>query len=78
MAELAEKILAGWNGQDVLVVLEEDMAKALGQQLALKLGSNSKVLCIDRVRLVEGSYLDVGAPVAGALPVVVKTLILSR
>lgn len=78
VSELAEKILAGWKRQDVLVVLEEDMAKALGQQLALKLGSDAKVLCIDRVRLAEGSYLDVGAPVAGALPVVVKTLILSR
>jgi ethanolamine utilization protein EutA len=76
--ELAEKILTGWNGQSVLVVLEEDMAKALGQQLALKLGRDAKILCIDRVRLAEGSYLDVGVPVAGALPVVVKTLILSR
>jgi ethanolamine utilization protein EutA len=74
--ELAEKILTGWNGQSVLVVLEEDMAKALGQQLALKLGRDAKILCIDRVWLAEGSYLDVGVPVETAFPVVIKTLIL--
>ena len=54
------------------------MAKALGQLLALKLGKNAQILCIDRVRLEEGSYLDVGAPVGPALPVVVKTLVLNR
>jgi ethanolamine utilization protein EutA (predicted chaperonin) len=35
-------------------------------------------LCIDRVRLSSESYLDVGAPVGPALPVVVKTLVLER
>ena len=35
-------------------------------------------LCIDRVRLTEDSFLDVGAPVGPALPVVVKTLILQQ
>ena len=54
------------------------MAKALGQILALKLGKDRAILCIDRVRLQEGSFLDVGAPVGPALPVVVKTLILSK
>jgi ethanolamine utilization protein EutA len=54
------------------------MAKALGQALALRLGKDRSVLCIDRVKLDEGSYLDVGAPVGPALPVVVKTLVLGR
>ena len=53
-----------------------DMAKALGVQLALALGRNEQILCIDRVRLREGDYLDVGAPVGPALPVVVKTLVM--
>jgi ethanolamine utilization protein EutA len=52
------------------------MAKALGQALALRLGNSAEILCIDRVRLPEGSYLDVGMPVGPAFPVVVKTLIL--
>lgn len=78
LAELSEKILAGIGDVPLILALEEDMAKALGQRLALQLGQNAKILCIDRVRLEEGSYLDVGAPVGPALPVVVKTLILSR
>jgi len=36
------------------------------------------VVCIDRVSLKAGDYLDVGAPVGPALPVVVKTLVLNR
>ena len=53
-----------------------DMAKALGVQIALALGRDAEILCIDRVRLREGAYLDVGAPVGPALPVVVKTLVM--
>ena len=78
LAELSEKILAGIGDAPLILALEEDMAKALGQMLALRLGRYAKILCIDRVRLEAGSYLDVGAPVGPALPVVVKTLILSR
>lgn len=78
VARLAEKLLAGLEGRRLVLALEQDMAKALGQQLALRLGRDAPILCIDRVRLEEGSYLDVGAPVGPALPVVVKTLILSR
>ena len=59
-----------------LLAVEADMAKALGQAMALN--TDKTVLCIDRVRLQDGDYLDVGAPVGPALPVVVKTLILSR
>ena len=78
IGELSEKILAGIGDAPLILALEEDMAKALGQRLALQMGRYSKILCIDRVRLEEGSFLDVGAPVGPALPVVVKTLILSR
>ena len=73
---LAEEIAAVMAGKQVLLCLEQDMAKALGQALALRLGSNAQILCIDRVRLPRGSYLDVGLPVGPAFPVVVKTLIL--
>ena len=54
------------------------MAKALGQALAVRLPADRPILCIDRVKLGEESYLDVAAPVGPALPVVVKTLILNQ
>lgn len=75
VAAMAEEIAAGTGGA-VLLCLEQDMAKALGQALALRLGPGAEILCIDRVKVPEGSYLDVGAPVGPALPVVVKTLVL--
>ena len=77
VAAMAEEIAAGTGG-NALICLEQDMAKALGQALALRLGCNAQILCIDRVKVSEGSYLDVGAPVGPALPVVVKTLVLGK
>ena len=78
LTALAEQILQAFDGGMLILALEQDMAKALGQILALRLGQNAKILCIDRVRLPQESYLDVGAPVGPALPVVIKTLILNR
>ena len=75
--KLAEAIVAQTEGQ-LLLCLEQDMAKALGQALALRLPKEASILCIDRVRVREGSYLDIGAPIDCALPVVVKTLVLGR
>ncbi len=75
IAKLADGLARAFQGRMALVAVEQDMAKALGQALALRLGRDAKILCIDRVRLTEGSFLDVGAPVGPALPVVIKTLI---
>lgn len=75
---LAEALAAVKIPGPMLLCLEQDMAKALGQLLALLLPPEKPILCIDRIRLTEGSYLDVGAPMGPALPVVVKTLILNR
>ena len=76
---LADAIAAQWPpAQPVLLAPEADMAKALGHALALRLGRETPILCIDRVQLGENSYLDVGNPVDHAIPVVVKTLILNR
>ena len=73
-AQLAEAVPEG----PVLVCLEQDAAKALGQTLALLMPPERPVLCIDRVRLTPESYLDIGIPTGPALPVVVKTLVLNR
>ncbi|MBP3305657.1 MAG: ethanolamine ammonia-lyase reactivating factor EutA [Oscillospiraceae bacterium] len=75
---LAEEIVRGFGTRPVLIAMEQDMAKALGQAVALRLEPGQACLCIDRVRLTEGSYLDVAAPVGPAMPVVVKTLILAK
>ena len=71
-------IAEGCGDRPVLVCLERDMAKALGQVLALLLPKDRPILCIDRVKLGPESYLDVAAPVGPAIPVVMKTLILER
>jgi hypothetical protein len=63
------------EGQPVWVAAEQDMAKALGQALALQLANDAQCVCIDGFKLAEGDYLDVGAPVGPAIPVVIKTLI---
>ena len=63
---------------ELYICLEADMAKALGQALAARLPPDTRILCIDRVRVGEDSYLDIGEPVGGAFPVVVKTLVLER
>ena len=74
VTDLAERIAAA-RLSPLLVCLEGDMAKALGQRLRLLL-PDIPCLCIDRVQLTQGSYLDVGKPIGPAFPVVVKTLIL--
>ena len=71
---LAEQIAGAVQGP-VYLCLEQDMAKALGQAIAARLEPERSVLCLDRVSPGSDSYLDVGAPLGPALPVVVKTLI---
>lgn len=56
-----------------IVLVEHDFAKALGQQLA-SLGIRG-IVVLDGISLARGDYIDVGRPVAGAVPVVVKTLV---
>lgn len=77
IAQMAEELLRRIPGE-ILICLEQDMAKALGQALALRCSRDRPILCIDRVRIGEGSYLDIGAPIEYALPVVVKTLVLGK
>ncbi len=77
ICSLADQIAARGH-QPVYLCLEQDMAKALGQALALRLGREASILCIDRIRVRSGDYLDVAAPVGPAFPVVVKTLVMGN
>ena len=75
---LAEAVSRGFQGKPVFVCLENDMAKALGHCLSLCLPQGVACLCIDRLRLSPGSYLDIGSPVGPALPVVIKTIVFGK
>ena len=61
-----------------ILVVEQDMAKVLGQSLAAQM--TGPLLCLDGIRGDNGDYIDIGAPVAGGtvLPVVIKTLVFNR
>ncbi len=64
-------------GAPVLVVLEQDIAKALGGQIEAALKGRRQVICIDGVKVEQGDYVDLGKPVLDGMviPVVVKTLL---
>lgn len=78
LAQLADNLALALKDSTAIVTMEQDMAKVLGQLLALRMGKTAGILSIDRVQLSDGCYLDVGEPVGPALPVVVKTLVLSN
>ena len=75
---IADAIAGAAGRGPVYLVSEADMAKALGHALALRLPPGTPCLCLDRIRVEENSYLDVGLPVGPAMQVVIKTLIFSH
>jgi ethanolamine utilization protein EutA len=77
ICRLADALVKQIKGP-IYVALQADAAKALGHALCLLVPPDRPICCIDRVKLTEGSFLDIGAPVGPALPVVIKTLILSQ
>ena len=76
VADMADAIVDALEGRPILVAMEGDLAKALGQAMALR--TEAAVLSIDGIKLRQGDYLDVAAPVGPALPVIVKTLIFEK
>ena len=78
LCKLADVLAIAFSHRSmILLCLQRDMGKALGQALALRL-PNTPLLCLDGLHLPEHSYLDIAAPIAGGqvLPVIIKTLIL--
>lgn len=59
-----------------VVVVEEDMAKVLGQTMDYLSPEKRCIICLDGIHLSAGDYIDIGRPAAAGsvLPVVVKTL----
>ncbi len=62
---------AGW----MLVVMEPNYAKALGQLISLYREGERKLLCLDQIDIARCDYIDIGKPIGNAVPVVIKTLI---
>jgi len=61
----------------LIVVVEHDIGKVLGNAMNVMLEHKKQVICIDSVKTLSGDYIDIGEPVAGGqvLPIVIKTLI---
>ncbi|GKV63949.1 MULTISPECIES: ethanolamine ammonia-lyase reactivating factor EutA [Sporosarcina] len=60
--------------QPIILVIQSDHAKVLGQTLAA-LQVKQSVICIDQINVETGDYIDIGKILAsGVVPVVVKTL----
>lgn len=76
MKKVAKALAEGGKdlGPVLLVIVREDYAKALGLLLQ-KYSQGQPVICLDRINVAQGDYVDIGKSVAGIVPVVVKTLI---
>lgn len=59
----------------LIIIVEHDFAKALGQTVKKLLPHSKSVICIDGICAVNGNYVDIGKSIAGVVPVVIKTLI---
>ena len=78
---LARGILDGLTnvmnaGHPVIVVMEHDSGKVLGQSLRA-MNPAAQVICVDQIEVNEGDYIDIGKSIASGtvVPVVIKTLV---
>jgi ethanolamine utilization protein EutA len=74
---MARSIVEGFSDSllPIIVVVENDFAKALGQSMGNLLGPEKKIICVDGIRVDNGDYVDIGKSISNVVPVVIKTLI---
>lgn len=82
---LAEIIIKGMSSIldkkfPLIVILENDAAKVLGQTISRLLGSKENIVSLDSIVVNNGDYLDIGKPLAKGkvVPVIIKTLIFGK
>ena len=82
MQVLADNIIEGMEDavsgdRPLIVVVEKDLSKALGQTLKARMNFKRDVICIDTVKVENGDYIDIGRelPQSRVVPVIVKTLL---
>ncbi len=65
------------NDEALILVIESDIAKSLGQAIRRQMPRDYAILCIDHITCEPGDYIDIGVPAVSGkvVPVVVKTLL---
>ncbi len=59
----------------IIVIVEHDFAKALGQSINNLLKGSKGIICLDKIKVDNGDYVDIGKAISKVVPVVIKTLI---
>lgn len=76
--EKTAEILSGAidKNQRLIILMQKDWAKALGQALARRLGREFPILCADGINVGDGDFADINSPPDGtnSIPVIIKTL----
>lgn len=72
---IAQAVTSALSG-DIVLVVQRDMAKALGQAFSRR--TTRRVLCLDGLTVKDGDFIDIGKPVGGVFPVIVHTLLFGR
>lgn len=82
---LAQAVMTGLSDYTnvkvpIVVIVESDIGKVLGNALKVLTARERKIICIDNIFVKDGDYVDIGEPVAGGrvVPVVTKTLIFNH
>jgi ethanolamine utilization protein EutA len=82
---LAEIIIKGMEDLikkkfPLVIILENDAAKVLGQTINKKLSRKENIVSLDSIKVNNGDYIDIGKPLAKGkvVPVIIKTLIFGK